>query len=142
MRDESFVLPLISVLAASALMLLLVRWIEPRVAFFPTRGESETPRDFGLPFESITIDTADGEHLRGWVIRAPAPRANVVYFHGNGANLSNWSPILVSIVQRGYSVFAFDYRGYGNIAGSQTEQGLYDDATAAYRYMIRTQRVT
>jgi fermentation-respiration switch protein FrsA (DUF1100 family) len=123
---------LISVLAASAL-LLLVRWIEPRFAFFPTRGESETPRDFGLQFESLTIDTADGEHLRGWVLRAPAPRANVVYFHGNGANLSNWSPILAGIVQHGYSVFAFDYRGYGRSTGHPTERGLYRDVDAVVK---------
>ena len=124
---------LIFVLAGSALMLLLVRWLEPRFAFFPTRGESETPRDRGRPFESLTIDTADGEHLRGWVMRAPAPRANVVYFHGNGANLSNWSPILVGIVQRGYTVFAFDYRGYGQSTGHPTERGLYRDVDAVVK---------
>jgi fermentation-respiration switch protein FrsA (DUF1100 family) len=124
---------LIAVVAASALMLLLVRWIEPRFAFFPTRGESETPRDFGVPFEPITIDTVDGEHLRGWVMRAPAPRANIVYFHGNGANLSNWSPILAGIVQRGYSVVAFDYRGYGQSTGHPTERGLYKDIDAVLK---------
>ncbi len=95
------------------LMWLLVRWAEPRIAFFPARGESETPRDFGVSFDAATIDTADGERLRAWVMPAPAPRANVLYFHGNGANLSNWSPILTGIVKRGYSVVAFDYRGYG-----------------------------
>ena len=121
---------LTSVLVASALMLVLVRWIEPRMAFFPTRGETETPGDFGLAFESLTIDTADGQRLRAWVMRAPAPRANVVYFHGNGANLSNWSPILAGIVQRGYSVFAFDYRGYGLSTGHPTERGLYRDVDA------------
>lgn len=124
---------LISLLAACALMLLLVRWIEPRLAFFPTRGESETPRDWGVPFEPVTIDTADGEHLRGWVMRAPHSRANVVYFHGNGANLSNWSPILAAIVQRGYSVFAFDYRGYGQSTGHPTERGLYRDVDAVVK---------
>jgi dienelactone hydrolase len=42
----------------------------------------------------------------------------------------------------GYNVFAFDYRGFGDSVGSPTEQGLYDDATAAYRYLIRTERVS
>jgi len=121
---------LISVLVATALMLVLVRWIEPRMAFFPAPGESETPGDFGLSFESLTIDTADGERLRAWVMRAPDPRANVVYFHGNGANLSNWSSILSGIVQRGYSVLAFDYRGYGLSTGRPTERGLYRDIDA------------
>ena len=115
------------------LMWPLVRWAEPRLAFFPTPGESETPRDSGVPFDAVTITTADGERLRGWVMRAPAPRANVVYFHGNGANLSNWSPIVTGIVKRGYSVFAFDYRGYGQSTGQPTERGLYRDVEAVVK---------
>jgi uncharacterized protein len=127
------VLFLISVLGASALMLVLVRWMEPKLAFFPTRGESETPREFGLPFEALTIETADGEQLRAWVMRAQAPRANVVYFHGNGANLSNWTPIFAGIVRHGYSLFVFDYRGYGLSTGHPTEQGLYRDVDAVVK---------
>jgi fermentation-respiration switch protein FrsA (DUF1100 family) len=113
---------------------LLVRWLEPRMAFFPFTGESETPRDFGVPFEAITVDTADGERLRAWRM-TPAPpqavRARIVYFHGNGGNLSNWSPILAGIVRHGYAVFAIDYRGYGLSTGRPTERGLYRDVEAA-----------
>ena len=94
------------------------------------RRRVETPRDFGVPFEAITVDTHDGERLRAWIMRAPDARARVVYFHGNGGNLSNWSPILAAIVRRGYSVFAFDYRGYGVSTGHPTERGLYRDVDA------------
>src|SRR3982751_1986014 len=119
-------------LAAGAIALtLLVRWLEPRMAFFPSTGERETPRDFGVPFDAVTITTSDGEHLRAWRMHAPAPRARIVYFHGNGGNLSNWSPILTAIVKRGYSVFAIDYRGYGESTGRPTERGLYRDVEAA-----------
>src|SRR5689334_22062961 len=121
------VLCLLSVVGASALMLVLVRWMEPKLAFYPTRGESETPHQFDLPFEALTIDTAAGEQLRAWIVRAPAPRAHVVYFHGNGANLSNWTPILAGIVRHGYSLFAFDYRGYGLSTGQPSERALYRD---------------
>lgn len=113
---------------------LLVRWLEPQLAFFPFKGESETPRDFGIPFEAVTLDTADGETLRAWRMTPPAPqaaRARIVYFHGNGGNLSNWSPILAGIVRRGYGVFAIDYRGYGLSSGRPTEHGLYKDVDAA-----------
>jgi len=116
------------------LMWPLVRWIEPRMAFFPAAGESETPQNFGVPYDGITIATADGERLRAWVMLAPAARANVVYFHGNGANLSNWSPILTGIVKRGYSVVAFDYRGYGTSTGHPTERGLYRDVDAVVKH--------
>jgi pimeloyl-ACP methyl ester carboxylesterase len=117
-------------LAALLALTILVRWMEPRLAFFPFVGESATPRDYDVPFESATIDTTDGEHLRGWIMRAPGERARVVYFHGNGGNLSNWAPILAAIVRRGYSVFAFDYRGYGVSTGTPTERGLYRDVEA------------
>ena len=124
------------------LMWPLVRWVEPRVAFFPTPGESETPQTFGVPFDASTIETADGERLRVWFMPAPAPRANVVYFHGNGANLSNWSPILTGIVKRGYSVVAFDYRGYGKSTGHPTERGLHRDVDAVVKYASTAQSGT
>src|SRR5262245_26743242 len=85
---------------------LFVRWLEPRMAFFPFAGEDVTPRTFGVAFEPLTIQTADGERLRAWRMDAPSPKARVFYFHGNGGNLSNWAPILAGIVRRGYSVIA------------------------------------
>lgn len=123
-------LALYALLGCVLLLWPLVRWIEPRLAFFPTAGEWETPQNFGVPFDAITVDTADGERLRVWKMHAPSPRANVVYFHGNGANLSNWLPILTGIVKRGYSVVVFDYRGFGKSTGRPTEQGLYRDVDA------------
>jgi fermentation-respiration switch protein FrsA (DUF1100 family) len=112
---------------------IAVRWLEPKLAFFPFTGESETPQTFGLAYDAVTIETDDGERLRAWRMHAPSGRARVVYFHGNGGNLSNWAPILVAIVRRGYSVFAVDYRGYGMSTGRPTERGLYRDVEAALK---------
>lgn len=125
---------LIPIVVAIAALALLVRWLEPRMAFFPFPGEDETPQHAGIPFEALTIRTSDGERLRAWLMTPPAPqaaRARIVYFHGNGGNLSNWSPILTSIVRRGYAVLAIDYRGYGLSTGRPTERGLYRDVEAA-----------
>ena len=114
----------------------LVRWLEPRMAFFPFRGEDETPQDLGLAFEALTLPTSDGEQLRAWRIAPPAPqavRARILYFHGNGGNLSNWTPILGGIARRGYAVLAIDYRGYGMSTGRPTERGLYRDVDAVVK---------
>ena len=132
MRKVLFTLGGIAVAVVVGLA-LFVRWLEPRMSFFPTPGEHETPRTFGLPFEPLQIDTADGERLRGWRIDVTMPRARILYFHGNGANLSNWSPILAGIARRGYSIAAIDYRGYGLSTGRPTEPGLYRDADAFVR---------
>jgi hypothetical protein len=111
-----------------------VRVIEPRLAFFPSRGEDTTPRDFGARFEAVTIDTPDGERLHAWSLPADAPRAQIVYFHGNGGNLSVWAPILVALARRSYSVLAVDYRGYGLSTGRPGELGLYRDVDAVVEY--------
>ena len=133
----------LAVIAAAAILAVVVRLLEPRLAFFPSAGETTTPRDFGVDYEPLTIETADGERLRAWLIPrtqhlaqstqhlAPSTQHPlVVYFHGNGANLSNWAPIVTAIADQGYSVLAFDYRGYGVSTGRPTEKGLYRDVDA------------
>jgi fermentation-respiration switch protein FrsA (DUF1100 family) len=121
---------LITLVAGIVALAIFVRWLEPRFAFFPSAGETETPRHFGLDYEPLTIDTSDGEHLRAWLVRAPSPRASIVYFHGNGGNLSIWAPILAGIVRHGCSVLAIDYRGYGVSTGHPSERGLFRDVEA------------
>jgi fermentation-respiration switch protein FrsA (DUF1100 family) len=41
----------------------------------------------------------------------------------------------------GVSLFAFDYRGYGESTGAPDERGLYADAMASYEYLTRTMGV-
>jgi uncharacterized protein len=118
------------VLIVAAALALTVRVFESRFAFFPSIGEDATPADYGVAFEATTIATRDGERLRVWTLRHSSPHAEVVYFHGNGGNLSVWTPIVVGIQQHGYSVHAIDYRGYGASTGSPGERGLYRDVDA------------
>ena len=131
---------LVTVAALAIALVLLVRWIEPRVAFFPFQGETETPRNHGLVYEALTLTTSDGERLAAWMMPASQPRATVVYFHGNGGNLSNWAPILAQIVRHGYSVLAVDYRGYGLSSGRPSERGVYRDVEATLAHAARLNR--
>jgi hypothetical protein len=65
---------------------VLVRLLEPKIAFYPYPGESVTAATLGVPLEPHTVTTGDGERLRVWRLPHHAPRAQVVYFHGNGGN--------------------------------------------------------
>jgi len=123
------------VVAVAAVFALFVRSIEARFAFFPSGGELETPADAGVAFEPATVRTRDGERLHQWFLPHPHARALVVYFHGNGGNLSGWLPILAGIHRQGYAVRAFDYRGYGLSSGRPTERGLYADVEAVIEWM-------
>lgn len=122
---------LLALAGATLVALAIVRWIvrfyEPQLAFFPTKGEDATPAAYGVPFTPLNVTTADGARIRVWHMPHASPRAQVVYFHGNGGNLSMWAEILVPIARHGLDVIAFDYRGYGLSTGSPTEPGLYRD---------------
>jgi uncharacterized protein len=123
--------PLIVMAAVLVALKLLVIWLEPRMAFYPLGGVQETPAIAGFAFQDVEVPTADGERLHGWWLAAPDARAQVVFFHGNGGNLSLWLDAIAGIRQHGYSVLAIDYRGYGASTGSPNERGLYRDADAA-----------
>lgn len=112
----------------------LVGAFEAKLVFFPSEGEDETPASLGIPYTRVTLTTSDGERIVGWQLEPMAPRADVVYFHGNGGNLSVWLPVLASLHALGLRVFAIDYRGYGLSSGSPSEEGVYRDAEAAVRY--------
>lgn len=112
---------------------LLVRLFEPRFAFYPFAGETRTPGEFGQPYTAVTVETDDGERLHAWHLPRADAVAQVVYFHGNGGNLSVWSDVLVEIARHGYEVIAVDYRGFGLSTGAPTEQGLYRDVDATLR---------
>jgi fermentation-respiration switch protein FrsA (DUF1100 family) len=114
---------------AGALRLLVTR-LEPRAAFFPFRGEQQTPEDLGVVFERVALKTEDGETVTAWWLPAGAGAPEVLFFHGNGGNLSVWSDVIVGIRRQGWTVFALDYRGYGLSSGRPTERGIYKDADA------------
>jgi fermentation-respiration switch protein FrsA (DUF1100 family) len=132
---------LVALVVAGIALAVAVRAFEPRFAFLPMSGVSETPAGFGVPYESVTLTTDDGERLRAWLLPHPAPRAEVLYFHGNGGNLSVWAPILAGVHRRGYTVRAIDYRGYGESSGTPTERGLYRDVNAAVNWAPASARV-
>jgi hypothetical protein len=138
MTQRHFMRIVLALAVLAAALVVFVRRLEPRFAFFPLAGESTTPAAFGVRFEPLTIATSDGERLHAWRLLAGAPRALVVYFHGNGGNLSVWAPILSDIARRGYEVIAVDYRGYGISTGAPSERGLYRDVDAVVEHVART----
>lgn len=109
---------------------LLVTFLEPRLTFFPTRGLDYTPTAVGIPFKEISVHTEDGQTVYAWSLKPPDPIAELVFFHGNGGNLSLWQSFLVDMYKHSFSVLAVDYRGYGKSTGSPSEKGLYLDTRA------------
>jgi fermentation-respiration switch protein FrsA (DUF1100 family) len=85
----------------------------------------------------VRLDTSDGERLVAWQLEPERAIADVVYFHGNGGNLSVWLPVLATLHRLNLRVLAVDYRGYGLSTGTPSEQGLYRDAEAVVRHAVQ-----
>jgi hypothetical protein len=117
------------VLGAVALTVML---FESRFLFYPEREHALRPNAMGLPYEDVQVTTSDGVKLHGWFLPHPAPRATVLFFHGNAGNISHRLPKARLLRDLGLHVFLLDYRGYGASEGRVTETGLYRDARAAH----------
>lgn len=122
--------------------LLAVLWLsESRLIYFPGAQRSliAPPTWLGLRPERVEIPTIDSVTLVGWVMPASADTSGLwlLICHGNAGNLSEFDrPVHYAGLSRlGLNLLAFDYRGYGESGGTASEQGLYRDADAAYRYL-------
>ncbi|HWS55414.1 MAG TPA: alpha/beta fold hydrolase [Pyrinomonadaceae bacterium] len=143
-RRRALTLAMLSVLIIALIGLpvgyFALRRFEASVTFHPERapwgGGWRVPRGG----EDVWFETADGSRLHGWFVSSPTrpPAATVVYFHGNGGNISYVDWVGEQLAARGFDVLLFDYRGYGRSEGALSdERGVYEDADAAYDFVVR-----
>jgi len=108
---------------------------EDRYIYFPEKEVLYTPSSVGLEFRTVQPVTSDGITLHGWYIPHPAARYTVLHFHGNAGNISHRLHLYGRWHEMGLSVFAVDYRGYGQSGGTPSEKGLYEDGRASWQYL-------
>ncbi len=116
---------------------LLIFAFQSRMIYFPSRDVWATPREVGLSFEDVSLETDDGIGIHGWFVPREGARASVLFCHGNAGNIADRLGTIKLLHLADLNVFAFDYRGYGRSAGTPSEQGTYADAEAAWRYLTR-----
>ncbi|OGW65009.1 MAG: peptidase [Nitrospirae bacterium RIFCSPLOWO2_02_FULL_62_14] len=103
--------------------------------------ERDWARASGLPLEEVWFQAGDGTKLFGWYVQSSAASPVLLWCHGNAGNLIHRLENLGELYRLGLSVFIFDYRGYGRSSGTPSEEGLYQDALAAYGYLTGTRGV-
>jgi uncharacterized protein len=105
--------------------------------YYPDHIVYQTPEDYGLAYESIHFHSHDQTKLHGWLLKAPQePSGTVIFFHGNSRNMTANLPVIAWLPQKGFNVFAFDYRGYGASAGTPDRRGIFEDSVAAIEYVL------
>ena len=119
---------------------LLYIW-QDRLVYVPNRQIEATPADIGLDFKEVSFAASDGVRVAGWYLPLPDPRGTVLFCHGNAGNISHLLEVAQDAQALGLEVLLFDYRGYGRSEGEPTEQGTYQDAEAAWNYLVEEEGV-
>jgi abhydrolase domain-containing protein 17 len=90
--------------------------------------------------EIVKIKTANGNRIAAIYLPNPSSRFTLLVSHGNAEDLGDDRFWLEDLRRAGFSVFAYDYEGYGASEGRASEKAAYQDEAAAYDYLAITLR--
>ncbi len=112
-----------------AILFLYAHFQAEKLIFQP---QPSSYRDTG---QIIKLPSGGGTLISAIHLPNHAARYTILYSHGNAEDIGQLHPVLEAIRDAGFSVFAYDYRGYGTSSGSPSEAHAYRDADAAYEYL-------
>ena len=125
-----------------AACLLFLFLSQSKLLYHPYKELDGSPKDLGLAYESVSFRAADGPLIDAWLVPASTPKKGVILFcHGNAGNISHCLSVINTLHNLDLSVLIFDYRGFGRSEGSPSESGTYNDARAAWDYLVSTRGV-
>jgi fermentation-respiration switch protein FrsA (DUF1100 family) len=81
------------------------------------------------------LTSGDGRRISAMYFPNANATFTLLFSHGNAEDIGYDRAFLQTIRDAGFAVFAYDYQGYGTSEGKPSEQHLYQDNEAAYRYL-------
>jgi len=81
--------------------------------------------------------SSENQRITALYLPNPNARFTLLFSHGNAEDLGETIFFLQTFYDAGFSVMAYDYRGYGTSSGKPSEQGVYEDVDAAYDYLTK-----
>lgn len=138
---ERLIAYLITLLFFSMIGFFALRKFESALIFHPLRDSSNSSWTLPEGAEDVWLTTSDNVRLNAWLFRSRRQpcMATIIYFHGNGGNISNVGWVGENLASRGFDVLLVDYRGYGRSDGEvDGERELNLDGDAAYDYIVNT----
>jgi pimeloyl-ACP methyl ester carboxylesterase len=89
--------------------------------------------DYKLPdgVWEVSFPSTDGVKLYAAYVPGPKP-VTLVYCHGQGGDITDSWPRIELLEPLGWSLFIWDYRGFGKSTGTPSERGIHDDEEALW----------
>lgn len=140
---ESLIGAAIALLFGGGAFVYGLRWLESAMTFHPVRLTADQRVAPPNGAEEVWFTAKDGTRLHGWYFASQqTAQPTIIYFHGNGGNITNIGWLGESLAKRGFGVLLFDYRGYGLSGGSTVDEAdLYLDGEAAWDFVVNEKKV-
>jgi len=143
-RRELLIGIAVAVVFGCAAFVYGLRTVESLMTFHPSRMSAMGVNSIPDGAETVWFNSADGVRLNGFYFQSLSKPevATIVFFHGNGGNISDVSWLGQRFAKHGFNVLLFDYRGYGasdGVAGD--ESALYADGDAAVAFLVNEKKL-
>ena len=122
---------IVTLLIAYTLFALCVYFRADSMIFLPQ------PTSYHDSNDILKVNVTSTERISAIYLPNPQATYTLLYIHGNAEDLGDIRPWLEQLHRWGFSVFAYDYRGYGTSDGNPSERNAYQDADAAYTYLTQ-----
>jgi alpha-beta hydrolase superfamily lysophospholipase len=136
---------LLGIAVCAWLSLCLLYWQGSwQLLYHPKAAVTRTPASAGLAYEPIRFAVTETgiPQLTGWWIPAEGSRFTLLYLHGADGNLSDTVDMLAALHRAGLTVFAIDYRGYGQSQATHpSEASWLNDANRALDYLTQSRHI-
>ena len=95
-----------------------------------------TPVDISGYSEMMIVAEQDTLYP-AWIKPEQPAKATILYFHGNGGNISKWINHIKPLIEDGYQICMLDYRGYGKSTGQPTHVNIAHDAQLLFDTLMK-----
>ena len=119
----------------SYLVVFLFMFFFQRTFMYHPNVNSYNLAPIRFTYEKVKIPSENNITLESWHSFKSNQNKTLVFFHGNAGNLNNRIYKLNELDKLDLNFLIISWRGFSGNAGKPTEQGLYQDAASAIRWL-------
>ncbi len=108
------------------------------VMYFPDKNIIEPDTKI---YSTHLIKSADGVENTAWYYPATDNKPTILFTHGNAGDIADRDYKAVIFNKAGYGVLLVGYRGFGDNAGTPSEDGFYQDTEAHLSWLQETHNI-
>lgn len=118
------------------LLNLIAYFFANKIAFPAPKASYTLSKNYTL------IDAPNGGKICTVFLKNPNAKYTIFFSHGNGEDLGEIAPKLENLYKLGFSVFAYDYFGYGQSTLKSSAQNIEISAQTAWQYLTQTKNIS